>query len=63
MLVPASAVITMFLGGLLEWIWRLKSAASAVKYSVPVASGLIAGEALVGVILPILYVTKLLTPA
>ena len=54
MLVPASAVATMFVGALLDWFWRKGNAESARKYSIPAASGFIAGEALVAVIIPIL---------
>ncbi|MBI5361596.1 MAG: OPT/YSL family transporter [Planctomycetes bacterium] len=56
MLVPASAVATMFLGACLDWIWRKSDATSAQKYSIPVASGFIAGEALIAVLIPVLVV-------
>lgn len=52
MLVPASTVATMFLGALLDWIWRKLSPATAERISVPVATGLIAGEALLAVLIP-----------
>ena len=48
-LVPFSVVFTMFLGGLIGWAWERKSKATADIYMVPLASGLIAGEALVAV--------------
>ncbi|MBK7644705.1 MAG: OPT/YSL family transporter [Planctomycetes bacterium] len=63
MLVPASAVATMFLGALLEFIWRKTSRKQAESYSIPVASGLIAGEAIIAVLLSIIYATKLWAPA
>ncbi len=60
MLVPASAVATMFLGACLDWIWRKSDSTSAQRYSIPVASGFIAGEALVAVIIPVLVAIGLM---
>jgi uncharacterized oligopeptide transporter (OPT) family protein len=54
MLVPANAVITMFLGALAATAWGKLARQSAERYLVPVASGFIAGEALVAVVVPIL---------
>ena len=48
-LVPFSVVFTMFIGGLVGWAWERYSKATADIYMVPLASGLIAGEALVAV--------------
>jgi uncharacterized oligopeptide transporter (OPT) family protein len=48
-LVPVSVVFTMFLGGLIGLIWEKRWKTSADVYLLPVASGLIAGEALVAV--------------
>lgn len=62
MLVPASAVATMFAGGLLDLFWRRSHPQSAKAYVVPVASGFIAGEALAAVILPILIAAGILAP-
>jgi len=62
MLVPANAIATMFLGALGDWIWRKVKPAAAVAYSIPVASGFIAGDALVAVILPITYVMGIWGP-
>ena len=62
MLVPANAIATMFLGALGDWIWRQTKPDSAVRYSIPVASGFIAGDALVAVILPIMYVMGIWGP-
>jgi uncharacterized oligopeptide transporter (OPT) family protein len=56
MIVPASAVTTMFLGGLTEWVWRRFHATSYQRYMVPLASGLIAGEAIMAVIITLLIV-------
>ncbi|MFT3694598.1 MAG: OPT/YSL family transporter [Kofleriaceae bacterium] len=49
-LVPFSVISTMFIGGLVGWYWEKRNKASADIYMVPLASGLIAGEALVAVI-------------
>lgn len=62
MLVPASAVTTIFLGGVVNHLWRRRNPDHAGKYLIPVASGFIAGDALIAVILPILYVLKVLSP-
>lgn len=62
MLVPANAITTMFLGALADWIWRKLKPAQAVAYSIPLASGFIAGDALVAVILPITYVLGIWGP-
>jgi len=49
MVIPGSNGIAMFLGGLLAEILRRRSPALAGRYVVPVSSGLIAGESLMGV--------------
>ncbi|HVP40093.1 MAG TPA: OPT family oligopeptide transporter [Candidatus Saccharimonadales bacterium] len=59
MLVPANAVITMFLGAVVAAGWKAASRRSADRYLVPVASGCIAGEAIVAVVVPILVAFKL----
>ena len=57
MVVPGSNSIAMFLGaGLAEWM-RRKMPALAEKTVVPVASGLIAGESLMGILIAMLIVT------
>lgn len=62
MLVPASAVSTIFLGGVIDFAWKKRNAQHAENYLIPVASGFIAGDALVAVILPILYVLGVMSP-
>jgi uncharacterized oligopeptide transporter (OPT) family protein len=62
MLVPAGAVATMFLGGVIDLIWRRLDRASNGLYMIPVSSGFIAGEALVAVVLPLLIAVGLLAP-
>src|SRR6185436_10682869 len=49
-IVPFSVVVTMFLGGLAGYLWEKKHKASSEVYQLPLASGLIAGEALVAVV-------------
>jgi uncharacterized oligopeptide transporter (OPT) family protein len=60
MLVPASVVVTMFLGGLIGRAWTAASPKTSEPYQIPLASGLIAGEALVAVILPLLFALGIL---
>jgi uncharacterized oligopeptide transporter (OPT) family protein len=54
MLVPFAVIATMFLGGLAGVGWEKAHKRSSDLYMVPLASGLIAGEALVAVIVPVL---------
>ena len=62
MVIPGSNCIAMFLGAAAaEWI-RRKKPALAEKTVVPVASGLIAGESLMGIIIAILIVRGFLAP-
>ena len=51
MLVPASAVVTMFLGAMVGWLVQRRRGAEAESWVLPLASGLIAGEALVAIIM------------
>jgi uncharacterized oligopeptide transporter (OPT) family protein len=53
-LVPFSVVATMFVGGIAGTVWEKQHKASADVYLLPLASGLIAGEALVAVFASIL---------
>jgi uncharacterized oligopeptide transporter (OPT) family protein len=53
-LVPFAVIFTMLLGAIAGRIWEKKHAASAAAYAVPLASGFIAGEALVAVFVPLL---------
>ncbi|HEV2363354.1 MAG TPA: OPT family oligopeptide transporter [Caulobacteraceae bacterium] len=54
MLLPFSTVAGMFLGGSIGTVWQRRHPASAAKYLVALASGLIAGEAMVAIIVPVL---------
>lgn len=60
MLVPGVAISMMVLGSILEYVWRKMSPHGAKRHLVPLASGFIAGEALVAVIIPILVLLGLL---
>jgi uncharacterized oligopeptide transporter (OPT) family protein len=60
MLVPGSAIITMFIGGLIELVWTRSNKKSSDAMVTPLASGLIAGEAIVAVVVPLLILAKIL---
>ena len=54
LLLPFSSISTMFLGAVVGAVWLARHPASAARYLIAVASGFIAGEALVAVIAPVL---------
>jgi uncharacterized oligopeptide transporter (OPT) family protein len=54
MLIPVNAVTVIFLGAVLDQIWKRVSPATQKNYAIASASGLIAGEALVAVLVPLL---------
>ena len=54
MLVPGSAIVTMFLGALVTAFWPNRERAGENRTMTALASGFIAGEALIAVIVPIL---------
>jgi putative OPT family oligopeptide transporter len=60
MLVPAAVIIVMFIGGIVDAVWRKNNRQSNELYMVPLASGLIAGEAMVAVLIPLLIVLGVL---
>lgn len=61
MVIPGSNSIAMFLGALAAWILRKRRPAVADRYVVPVASGFIAGESLMGVAVALLLVAGVLS--
>jgi uncharacterized oligopeptide transporter (OPT) family protein len=61
MLIPFNAVAGIFAGAMLDQVWARVAPRSQERYSVPAASGLIAGEALVAVAIPILVTLGLMT--
>jgi uncharacterized oligopeptide transporter (OPT) family protein len=62
MLVPASVIIAMFLGGIVDTVWRRADRRSNGLYMTPLASGLIAGEAIVAVTVPLLVIFGVIHP-
>ena len=60
MVIPGSNSIAMFLGGLIAELMRRFRPRAASQYVVPVSSGLIAGESLMGVAVALLVVFGLL---
>jgi uncharacterized oligopeptide transporter (OPT) family protein len=61
-LLPFAAVSTIVIGGLISMVWMAISPNSAKTYLVPLASGFIAGEALIAVLVPVLLTAGLGTP-
>lgn len=53
MLINAAVLITFILGGVAQFIWAKNSERTEDAYRIPLASGLIAGEAIVAVIIAI----------
>jgi len=62
MLVPISAVASMFVGACIAWFCQRRNPKGTDIWMLPLASGFIAGEALITVILSLLYATLVLTP-
>jgi uncharacterized oligopeptide transporter (OPT) family protein len=61
MMVPGTVVFSMVIGGLLLTIWERVNRKQADRLSMPLASGLIAGEALAAIIVPLLVGIGLLS--
>jgi putative OPT family oligopeptide transporter len=57
MLIPASVLMTFILGGVGQLIWARASAKTEEDFRIPLASGLIAGEAIIAVVIAILAAT------
>jgi uncharacterized oligopeptide transporter (OPT) family protein len=53
-ILPFFNPFSMLLGALLAWLWSRRSQQNAERYAVPVASGIIAGESIVSVIIALL---------
>jgi putative OPT family oligopeptide transporter len=51
---PFQYPFSMFIGGVIAWLWSRRNREHADRYAVPVASGVIAGESLVGVLAAVL---------
>jgi len=56
MIVPASVIFVMFLGGVVDRLWLRRDRQANELYMVPLASGFIAGEAIIAVVIPLLVV-------
>jgi uncharacterized oligopeptide transporter (OPT) family protein len=62
MMVPGNVVFTMVLGGFAYSAWARWHKQSAERIAMPLASGLIAGEAIMAIIIPALIAAKVLSP-
>jgi uncharacterized oligopeptide transporter (OPT) family protein len=62
MMVPGSVVFAMVVGGILMWLWFRTNRESASKIGMPLASGLIAGEAVIAIIMSLLIGLKVVAP-
>ena len=62
MMVPGSVVFVMVLGGILMSLWSRLDRSSADRLGMPLASGLIAGEAVMAIIIPALIALHLVSP-
>jgi uncharacterized oligopeptide transporter (OPT) family protein len=58
--IPFWNTLSMFVGALTAWILAKKARELAESYTIPVASGLIAGESLMGVIIAFLAVSGIM---
>lgn len=58
--IPAYNSVSMFFGALIAWLLEKRAAAFGETYTVPVASGLIAGESLMGIAVAILVAFQFL---
>lgn len=62
MMVPGSVVFTMVLGGVLFSVWQRLHRRSADQIGIPLASGLIAGEAVMAILIPVLIAMSVISP-
>jgi uncharacterized oligopeptide transporter (OPT) family protein len=62
MMVPGTVVFTMVLGGIMLSIWQRVNKRSADQLGMPLASGLIAGEAVVAIVIPVLIAAGAIAP-
>ncbi len=61
MMVPGFVIFTMFIGGMGLMVWRAVNPRSAQQLAIPLASGMIAGEAIVAVLIPLLIAVGILS--
>lgn len=62
MLIPGFVMMPMIVGGFVQHAWQHLHPKNEDTYNTPFASGLIAGEAILAVILPLLIVVGVLSP-
>lgn len=62
MMVPGSVVFTMLIGGIIMYSWQRTHSSSAERIGAPLASGLIAGEAVMAIVIPLLIAAKVISP-
>jgi OPT family oligopeptide transporter len=60
MVIPANNSISIFIGGLAAYFFKKRAPQKAGTYTLPIASGIIAGESLIGVLLALLAVSRIL---
>ncbi len=54
MVIPGLSPVSFFVGALIAWLWQRSSPETADDYLIPVASGIIAGVSIIGVIVAFL---------
>jgi uncharacterized oligopeptide transporter (OPT) family protein len=59
-LIPISAVSVMWIGAAVDRVWEKANAETHTRYSIATASGFIAGEAIIAVLIPILVTLGLM---
>jgi uncharacterized oligopeptide transporter (OPT) family protein len=60
MLIPTVSILPMVIGGVFQWLWSRSNARQEETYNTPLASGFIAGEAIVVLLISILKSFSLL---
>ncbi|MFL5273970.1 MAG: OPT/YSL family transporter [Anaeromyxobacteraceae bacterium] len=58
MLIPGTATLSMVLGGVAMWLWSKRSPETEAVYNMPLASGFIAGEALVVLVIAVIAAAR-----
>jgi uncharacterized oligopeptide transporter (OPT) family protein len=61
MMVPGFVIFAMFIGGMALMVWKATHPRSAQQLAIPLASGMIAGEAIVAVLIPLLIAVGILS--
>jgi putative OPT family oligopeptide transporter len=58
--IPFYNTLSMFMGALMAWVFAKKAKEAASLYTIPVASGVIAGESLMGVLVSLLAASSIM---